>query len=80
MTKRLAVAFLLFLSGSVLRADINFMVQGRLSDNTGNPIGTPTAVEWRLFRDKDEFRRARHLRRFSPGFPGHDQQRHFVRL
>ncbi|MBL8024725.1 MAG: hypothetical protein JNK54_10690, partial [Elusimicrobia bacterium] len=53
MTKRLVFLIGMFLLGAVAWADFNFMVQGRLSDNTGTPIGTPTAVEWRLFRDGD---------------------------
>ncbi len=52
MTKRFAFSFLLFLAASV-RADLNFMVQGRLADGDGNPIGVPTSVEWRLFRGGD---------------------------
>ncbi|MBK8576388.1 MAG: hypothetical protein IPN90_12165 [Elusimicrobia bacterium] len=51
-TKRVGFAFLLFLA-AVTRADFNFMVQGRLSDGTGNPIGVRTSVEWHLFRGGD---------------------------
>ncbi|MBL8022652.1 MAG: hypothetical protein JNK54_00015 [Elusimicrobia bacterium] len=53
MTKRWVFSLSIFLLGAVAQADFNFMVQGRLSDNSGNPIGTPTAVEWQLFRDGD---------------------------
>jgi hypothetical protein len=53
VTKQLVFLILIFFVGTVAWADFNFMVQGRLSDNTGTPIGTPTAVEWQLFRDGD---------------------------
>ncbi len=50
MTKRLVFSFLFFLAAST-RAEFHFMVQGRLADSEGNPIGVQTAVEWRLYRD-----------------------------
>ena len=53
MTKQLGLFLTVFLFSTLVRADFNFLVQGRLSDNNGNPIGSPTAVEWRLYRDGD---------------------------